>query len=380
MQQKIIIIGAGIAGLTTGISLKKLGFKIKIYESNEQIKGIGAGIGLAANAMKALRYLELDQGISNFGTKLEASHIRDLHGKTISIANTNLVSDLEDENFAVHRQQLHQYLYDQLEPNEVVPHKKALKFNQVSEKVFIEFKDGTSDTGDFLIGVDGIGSIIRNVLIPDSKPRYAGYTCWRAVIKNPGLKLEESSEIWGKEGRFGYVSLPGNIIYWYACVNTKKRKTDSWSVDHLLANFSNYAEPIPTLLKNTKTDKLIKNDIIDIKPLKNFAFNRILLIGDAAHATTPNMGQGACMALEDVAVLIHELKLESNVKEAFINFEKKRLKRTKYIIENSRIIGLIAQFENPLLIQIRNLVFRKMPKSFIKKQLEILLKTDIFNP
>lgn len=379
-QQQIIIIGAGIAGLTAAISLKKLGYKIVVYESSTTIKGIGAGLGLASNALKALQFLGLDQGISSIGTKVTASHIRDSRGRTVAIADATLVSEEDDQNFAVHRKDLHQYLYEQLEESEVIPNKKLVNFTQSKEEVFVEFEDGTSDTADYLIATDGVGSAVRQQLLPNSKPRYAGYTCWRAIIKNPGLNLTDSSETWGKEGRFGYVALPNNLIYWYACINTNKHEVRNYTVKDLCENFKNYYHPIPKILSDTLDKDLLQNDIVDIKPINQFCFERILLMGDAAHATTPNMGQGACMALEDVAVLIYELKQTTDVENAFQNFEKKRLKRTHFIINTSRKMGIVAQFENPILITIRNAVFRNMPKAFVKRQMKILLETDIFNP
>ncbi|SFJ73325.1 FAD-dependent monooxygenase [Myroides guanonis] len=379
-QQQIIIIGAGIAGLTAAISLKKLGYKIVVYESSTTIKGIGAGLGLASNALKALQFLGLDQGISSIGTKVTASHIRDSRGRTVAIADATLVSEEDNQNFAVHRKDLHQYLYEQLEKSEVIPNKKLVNFTQSKEEVFVEFEDGTSDTADYLIATDGVGSTVRQQLLPNSKPRYAGYTCWRAIIKNPGLKLTDSSETWGKEGRFGYVALPNNLIYWYACINTHKHEVRNYTVKDLCKNFQNYYHPIPKILSDTLDKDLLQNDIVDIKPIHQFYFERILLMGDAAHATTPNMGQGACMALEDVAVLINELKQTTDVENAFQNFEKKRLKRTRFIINTSRKMGIVAQLENPILISIRNILFRNMPKAFVKRQMKILLETDIFNP
>ena len=379
-QQQIIIIGAGIAGLTAAISLKKLGYKIVVYESSTTIQGIGAGLGLASNALKALQFLGLDQGISFIGTKVTASHIRDSRGRTVAIADATLVSEQDDQNYAVHRKDLHQYLYEQLEQNEVIPNKKLVNFTQSKEEVFVEFEDGTSDTADYLIASDGVGSTVRQQLLPNSKPRYAGYTCWRAIIKNPGLNLTDSSETWGKEGRFGYVALPNNLIYWYACINTHKHEVRNYTLKDLCKNFQNYYHPIPKILSDTLDEDLLQNDIVDIKPIHQFCFKRILLMGDAAHATTPNMGQGACMALEDVAVLIYELKQTTDVENAFQNFEKKRLKRTRFIINTSRKMGIVAQLENPILISIRNILFRNMPKAFVKRQMKILLETDIFNP
>lgn len=377
-QQKVIIIGAGIAGLTAGISLEKMGFKVAVYEAHSKIQGIGAGLGLASNAIKALDYLDLSEGIAAIGTHVTASHIRDSKGKTIAIADARLTAAFDNRNYAIHRKDLHDYLFSKIREGCVFSHKKLTHFTQTETEVFVEFADGTSDTAHFLIAADGVGSFIRQQLNPHAIPRYAGYTCWRGIIQNPNLTLTDSSETWGAQGRFGHVSLPNHLIYWYACINTTHAEVRQYSLEDLRANFKDYYQPIPSILNHTDIAQVLQHDILDIKPLKQFAYNRILLIGDAAHATTPNMGQGACMALEDVAVLIYTLRQEPNVTEAFKLFEKKRLKRTSYIIRTSKNMGKVAQLENPLLIKIRNGLFRNMPKWFVKRQMSILLDTDIY--
>src|SRR5690606_28595828 len=110
----------------------------------------------------------------------------------------------------------------------------------------------------------------------------------------------------------------------------------------------------------------------DIKPLKNFAFNQILLMGDAAHATTPNMGQGACQALEDVAILIQEIKQQKDITKAFTNFEQRRLARTRYITKTSKIIGEVGQWDNNMLIFLRNSLLKTIPSKWNQRSLNKL--------
>ncbi|KAF5279292.1 hypothetical protein FQR65_LT15422 [Abscondita terminalis] len=247
------IIGGGVAGLTAAIGLQQIGIQADVYEGAPVLKGIGAGFGLAANAMQALEYL---------GLKSEAT------------------------------------------------------------------------TDSFFL------------------PRYSGYHCWRATIDNSTIQLDKGSETWGAKGRFGMTPLVGNKIYWYACINTTANNPlyRNWNIENLRKHFASYHHPIPQILNETEDKQLIWNDIIDIKPLDQLAFGNILLLGDAGHATTPNMGQGACQAIEDVAVLIDELKKDISIAQAFVDFEKRRLSRTRYITETSWTIGKIAQWQNPALI------------------------------
>ncbi len=149
-----------------------------------------------------------------------------------------------------------------------------------------------------------------------------------------------------------------------------------YTVADLQRHFGDYHAPIAQILAKTRDEDLLWNDIIDLKPLKNFAFTNIVLIGDAAHATTPNMGQGACQAIEDAVVLADELAKNINPEAAFRAFEQRRLKRTHYIVNNSRILGSIAQISHPLLAAARNSLFRMLPESVNERQMKTLFEVD----
>jgi 2-polyprenyl-6-methoxyphenol hydroxylase-like FAD-dependent oxidoreductase len=240
------------------------------------------------------------------------------------------------------------------------------------------FEDGTTHATDYLIACDGVHSTVRKKLLPQSQTRYSGYTCWRAVIDTPSnLKLYETSETWGKGSRFGIVPLANEKLYWFACINAQKNDPllREYKVPDLLTYFSNYHAPVSDILKRTKNEQLIWGDIIDLKPLKKFAFGKIVLAGDAAHATTPNMGQGACMAIEDAAVLSNCLDEYSTVEEAFEKFEEKRIPRTTKIVNDSWTIGKVAQLENGILTSLRNTMIRFTPPSVSERQVKFL--TDV---
>ncbi len=381
MSKHFIIIGGGIAGLATAISLKKLGHSVKVFESKPDILGLGAGLGLAANAMKALDYLDLAEELIPLGNMLSSLTIKDSLGIPIFQADTELVKNGTADNFSIHRKVLIKYLFDQLSIGDTEVSKKLVAVNQNDHQVVVTFSDGTQAFADYLIGCDGVGSVVRQTLLPKSTPQYAGYTCWRAITPNPHIDVQDGTEIWDQSGRFGFVPLRGNLIYWYACINTTTENyatIKAYGIKELKSIFKDFYQEVPHIISNTADKDLIQSDILDIKPLKQFAFERILLLGDAAHATTPNMGQGACMAIEDVAVLIHELKLETDVVNAFKKFEHKRLKRTRTVTVKSKQVGIIAQLESPILCRIRNRFFRNLPQSFAKNQMEKLLNTDIF--
>ena len=147
----------------------------------------------------------------------------------------------------------------------------------------------------------------------------------------------------------------------------------------LYLHFKDYHYPIPQISQATQANQFIWNDIIDLKPINQYAYNQVLLLGDAAHATTPNMGQGACQAIEDAAVLLNCIRQQpNNIAQAFTNFEQKRLKRTHAVVNNSWILGKLAQIQNPMLIALRNFCLRLVPQSFNEKQLDFIYKVEMW--
>lgn len=378
-NQNFIIVGAGIAGLCLAKAFEDLNISYTLYEKSDEIRGIGAGFGLASNAMKAFEILGYDDKIIPLGHMLEDFEIQDWKEKTILKADTNrLRKNYNTDNFAIHRADLHRFLYQSINPKNIVTGKKIVDLQQSYDKVVLYFDDETSITTDYVIASDGINSAIRQRLLPKSTPKYAGYICWRGVIKDENYISKKSIETWGPKGRFGLTPLKDNQIYWYACKNTPlNSEIYQWDLTDIKRNFAEYSGLIRSTLQKTKQEDLITTPIMDLAPIGSYNFNRVLIIGDAAHATTPNMGQGACMAVEDVCVLVDELKNEPhNVIHCFENYNKRRLKRTQYIIQTSRLAGKVAQLENGFLTSLRNLAFRKLPTSIAQSPLDDLLEED----
>lgn len=371
MQKSIAIVGAGIGGLTTAIAFEKLGYAATVYEGSPSIKPVGAGLGLGGNAVGAFKVLGIDQAVIAQGNLFQNFPILNQHGKLIYKVNSEKIrSRFSVENFTIHRAALHAALTAEIKHSEIVLDKRLAKIEPAAGAYKLIFEDGSHAIADILIGADGVHSKTRNFVNPSGKVRYAGYVCWRAVTENE-IGIETGFETWGRNGRFGAVPLANNQIYWFLCINAASpRQHQVLSKNDLAQLFEDYHDPIPQIINATPNEALVYNPIIDLKPQKHFAKERVLLIGDAAHATTPNLGQGACQAIEDVATLYQILQKEQNIEKAFKAFGKKRLKRTHYIVNTSYRVGQVAQLENPLLCALRNALFRAMPSSISNKQLE----------
>ena len=376
---KLSIVGGGIAGLTTAIALKERGISSTIFESSPKLDAIGAGLGLGANAIRAFEKIGLGNQVMSLGRILSSFTIYDQKGKIITHTNNAaLTKKYGVNNFTIHRAALQQFLLSKIDSACIYTNRRATGFTKIPGGIKIIFSDGSMHESNAVIVADGIHSVLRKKLLPDIEPRYAGYTCWRAVVDNSSLNLSETSETWGVTGRFGIVPLADNKIYWFACMNAPQNDPamKHFTIADLQKHFNHFHQPIPDILQHTKDENLIWNDIIDLPPLKKYAHDNIVLIGDAAHATTPNMGQGACQAIEDAVILADELHNNSSPALAFRQFEQRRLQRTHYITNTSRSIGKIAQLDNPWLASIRNALFSLMPASFNERQLEKICKVD----
>jgi 2-polyprenyl-6-methoxyphenol hydroxylase-like FAD-dependent oxidoreductase len=378
-MEEITVVGGGIAGLTAAIALDRIGKSPVVFEAAPALKAIGAGLGLGANAIQAFAKLGIVDDVTRHGRVLRSFTIYDQRGREITRTDSAALSEkYGTSNFTIHRAELYEALLSKIDPQSIHADKRVIGIESEEGSITLRFQDGSVQETRFLVAADGIHSVVRKKLLPDSEPRYAGYTCWRAVIENADLDLEESSETWGTRKRFGIVPLADNKVYWFACINAPQNDPGyrNFGVAELRKLFQDFHDPIPRILESTRDEALLWNDIIDLKPIDRFAFDHIVLIGDAAHATTPNLGQGACQAIEDAVVLADEIQRHSDVASGFAHFETRRLGRTRFITNTSWRIGKMAQTESPVLASLRNALFRVLPGSVNDKQFEKLYRVD----
>ncbi len=216
-------------------------------------------------------------------------------------------------------------------------------------------EDGERVEADVLVGADGIASAIRQALHGKAAPVYAGYTCWRGICRDDG-SLPDGSAILavGHGMQCGIWHCGEGQIYWFVTKNAPEGTAGGKA--EVLALCRNWAPPIPGVVESTPSDSIIQNDILDRPPLRKWGLGRATLLGDAAHAATPNLGQGACQALEDAVVLAHCLRAEQPVDAALRAYERLRIPRTAAIVNNSRRTGRILQLDQPALEWLRNSV------------------------
>ncbi|MBG8552118.1 FAD-dependent monooxygenase [Hymenobacter guriensis] len=373
-----LIIGGGIAGLATAQALLQQQHQVQVVEAAAELREVGAGVVLGANAMRALDRLGLHDTVHQQGFAVTGIGLLDEFGRDLNAIDTRPFTErVGYDNLAIHRAELQRLLLAALPAGIVQLGKRLARFEQTVTQVTAYFEDGSHLTADALLAADGINSRVRRQLLPGSKPRYAGYTCWRGVVDAAVLQLPagRTTETWGRAGRFGMVPLGNGQVYWFACVNSPEARSAhfrAFRVADLQRQFAGYHAPIPQLLALTTDEQVLWGDILDLKPLRQFHFGRVLLIGDAAHATTPNMGQGAGQAVEDAAALASCLASTDSLEAAFQRFDQRRRRRTARIITQSWQLGKAAQLTNLVLVKLRNAVMRALPSRLNEQQMAFL--------
>lgn len=380
-MKKIIIIGGGIGGLCAAIAMQQNGFEVTVYEKVKKLGEVGAGLTLWSNAIKVLRALGVADEVIRMGSKVNHSQIRTANGDTLYDARMGeMESRYGEPVVAIHRAALHEILINALKPNTLKLDMGFVKFEQDENKVTAYFDNGESDTADLLIGTDGIHSAVRRQIFPKIQLRYSGYTAWRGVVETENdSAFGLTSESWGVGARFGIVRVDKSRVYWFATSNQPagEKSTGEQRKAKLLSLFKDWHEPIRHLLDSTPSDLILQNDIHDIRPFASWSTGRVTLLGDAAHPTTPNMGQGACMAIESAYVLSHSLKEEADHRSALKRYESERHERTAWITNMSWTIGKGSQAGNPILCAVRNFMIKATPASTMQKNVHRAAGFDV---
>ncbi|MBV7440029.1 FAD-dependent monooxygenase [Weeksellaceae bacterium TAE3-ERU29] len=368
MSETIHIIGAGIGGLTTALTLQKRGLDVILYESSSEIKPVGAGIILASNAMQIFDKLGLKDKIEKAGNRISVMKITDEQFNPISVVN---LSEYEQKygvsNIAIHRGELQRILVNEVGFEHIKLSKRLSKIEK-TELFKLTFEDKTTAECKIVIGADGIKSVVRNQLFNENTIRNAHQYCWRGICE---MNLPENyHEAWGKGKRFGFVKISKNKVYWYALTNMPVE------IENLPEIFKNFHADILKIISKTSKEQIITSEILDLKPIKKWQSKNVCLIGDAVHATTPNLGQGACQAIEDAYAIGQILDKGISIENTFKEYETNRKKKAHYIVKTSWTLGKLAHIENNLVIKLRNFIMKNTPKFLSKKQTDKIFEVE----
>ena len=354
----IAIAGAGIGGLTLGCALAHQGIPFRIFERAPELKPAGAGIALADNALRALAHIGLRERACAAGMQLRRADLCDAAGRVIAGAG-----ELPFPTVVMSRTGLQRVL---LEP--VAAHVECGRaitgYAQQANRVRVRFADGSERDADALVGADGLHSSVRRAMRGDEPVRYSGQTSWRAIADVALPDPERMTESWGIALRFGIVPLQHGKVYWFAVADAPAGESDPADVRAmLLARFARWHEPIARVIAATPNGSILRTDINDRRPLRQWIDGRIALLGDAAHPMTPNMGMGGCQAIEDAVVLADALARERAVETALARYQKRRVRRANKFVSRSFMLGRIAHARSAPLRWMRDAVLGAVPRS-----------------
>jgi 2-polyprenyl-6-methoxyphenol hydroxylase-like FAD-dependent oxidoreductase len=370
-MKNIAIVGGGITGLTTALALRQLGFEANVYEKAETLNEVGAGIWLQPNALQVLDWLGLGKQIRQAGTILDSVQICNAQLRPHKAMPKN-----KYEIVAIHRAKLQDILVQALPSKQLHFGYGFRKYHSAPDQsIHIEFDNNKTILATSLLGADGIHSRVRKQLTNISNAtRYSGQTCWRGIAKFdiPTPFTGIGRECWGKGIRFGFSQISTDTVYWFAVAKAVQGEKDNKKTirQELLKKYQSFHPIINDIISNTPTMKILRHDLSDIKRLDSWHQNQICLLGDAAHATTPNMGQGAGQGIEDAYYFSHIWAKNPSNDLAFPNFEAARRKKVDYVVNNSWLFGKIAH--HPIGRRAMPLIMKLTPETVLKKQMEDL--------
>jgi 2-polyprenyl-6-methoxyphenol hydroxylase-like FAD-dependent oxidoreductase len=376
MIPDVVIAGAGIGGLTLAIALRRRGARVRVFERSTHLGAVGAGIGLPANGVKALQTLGLGELVTRAGMVVARAAILDSRGRPLGpeVDLTNLYRQMGASLVALHRARLHALLLESVGSGVVSTGAQVVSFEQNANSVHVALMTGERVEAGLLVGADGLHSNVRAQLIGDDRPVYSGYTSWRGVTPSNSVSVPlRTTESWGRGERFGIVPIGFGEIYWFAVADAPADGRDSDVTRELMARFGSWHAPVADIIRATPPDRILRTDIYDRDPIDRWHAGRVVLLGDAAHPMTPNLGQGAGQAIEDAVVLDDALAHAATIDDALTRYEKRRVARANGIVRASRQFGAIAQWSNPIAAWIRDRVMSLTPPSAAVRQARRLM-------
>jgi 2-polyprenyl-6-methoxyphenol hydroxylase-like FAD-dependent oxidoreductase len=376
-SKKVVVVGGGIGGLTAALCLRRNGHEVVVLERRATAEEAGAGISLWPNAMRILRDLGL-------GPALEASAISDgrvtirtRRGRQLSASEMAGIA----ERFAaplcvVHRRHLLDVLRAAVGEDALRLGSTCTAAIQDDRSASAVLNDGGQVEADVVIAADGVGSRLREALLGPASPRDTGIVAWRAVVPTNGFDVEAvTGEAWGRGQLFGAARLTHDRLYWFGSARAPESsdRTARAERELLLEQFADWHAPIPAIIESTAPEAIIRTPLRELPPMVTWVSGRVALLGDAAHAMLPNLGQGGCQAIEDAAVLAASLANGADVPEALRAYERSRKPRAEKVARQSRLMSGLAHQRNPAAVALRNIAMRAAPAEATLRRLDDLV-------
>ena len=359
-----VVVGGGIGGLTAAVALRRAGWRVTVLERAARFGEIGAGITLSSNGLRCLDAIGLGEAVRGSGLPMLAIGMRTAAGRWLSRFDgdgTDLEARMGITALTIHRAELHKILRDALPAEALIPGVATTGIDGGADggPAEVRFRHRDHDAllrADLVVGADGVHSWVRAQRWPDAPaPVYSGSTNWRAVTTASPAAVTEMSLSWGQGTEFGVMPLVDGRIYWYATANAGEGQHNPDELEALRRRFGTWHEPIPAVLAHTQPRAVLRHDIYRLPKLDSYQRGSIVLLGDAAHAMTPNLGQGGGQALEDAIVLAAAVSRTPDVATALASYDHQRRARTQAMSQAAtRQLRFGQQLRNPIAVALRN--------------------------
>jgi salicylate hydroxylase len=327
---RIVVIGAGIGGLTAALALQRRGFRPAVYERAPLAREVGAGVIIAPNARRALRDLDTDEALAAVSSDVATSYLCDYASGKISEVRwgESLIERYGMGYLQVHRADLHGLLLQAVlanDPDAVHAGHEFVRLVQDRDGVIVEFANGARARCDVAIGADGNASAVRSHIFPSEAPVFTGQVAFRALIPRhllPETIAERKYAMYPGPQRMllHYPLRGGQIMNLIGIGRSASREEEGWSIpaanEEFAAAYSDFAPEVLAMIRSIPPRALFKWGLRDREPLLNWTQGRVTMLGDAAHPMTPFLGQGACIAIEDGLVLGRVFALARSTEEA----------------------------------------------------------------
>jgi 2-polyprenyl-6-methoxyphenol hydroxylase-like FAD-dependent oxidoreductase len=360
MTRTAVVVGAGIGGLGAAIGLRRTGWEVTVLERVAGIRPVGAGLVLQANGLRCLDALGIGARVRADGHEDVTGGTRRADGRWLArISAADLQEALGTPALGIHRADLHAILLDALPPGTVVTGAEVVSVSADGEVSYREH--GTNRqvdvSADLVVGADGIRSAVREALWPEAAgPVFVGVTAWRGItpVREHDLTVGIS---WDRGAEFGIVPLADRRVYWFAALNAPPGEPRGDEKARVRARFGHWHDPIRALIDATAD--VLRDDLACLdRPLTTYAKGRVALLGDAAHAMVPNLGQGANQALEDAVVLAAVAARP----DGLALYDRARRPRSQRVAKASRAAGRLGQqLSNPVAVTARNAAMNLIP-------------------